>query len=96
MKKEGANKKLIIAIVIGILIVVSIVIGVFFPDLGIGKTAPDPVSEQCKFACDSGQTYSFCSAKRETSDGVKATCKELSGNSQYSKYGVEPCPAIKC
>ena len=96
MKKGKVNKKLIIAVVIGIILVIAVVIGIIFFNLGGQKTIPDSVSEQCKFACDSEQTYSFCSVKREINNNLKATCKELSEDSQYLNYGVEKCPAITC
>jgi uncharacterized membrane-anchored protein YhcB (DUF1043 family) len=93
--KKKCDKKLIITVVIGIFVVAGIVIGIVFFDLGIRKVA-DPISEQCKFACESEQTYSFCSVKREVNKKLKATCKELSENSQYSEYGVAKCPVIDC
>jgi ABC-type antimicrobial peptide transport system permease subunit len=94
MKKEGENKKLIIAIIIGIVLVITI--GIIFFNLEKQKTTPDSVSEQCKFACDSGQTNLFCLWDMKISDDLIATCKTLSENSNYIKYGVEPCPTIKC
>jgi hypothetical protein len=94
MKKEGVDKKLIIAIVVGIILVVTI--GIIFFNLRGEKVTSDPVSEQCKFACDGGQTNLFCLWDMKTSDGLTATCKILSENPDYIKYGVEPCPTIKC
>lgn len=95
MKKKGANKKLIF-IVVGILIAIGLILGLIFLSLSGQKATPDPVSEQCKFACDSEQKNLFCSWEMKTEDGFTATCKTLAENSQYSKYSVEKCSTIKC
>jgi hypothetical protein len=51
------------------------------------------LSEQCSFACESGQKVAFCNVERKVTDELKLTCNALSKD---SKYNVKPCPTISC
>jgi hypothetical protein len=91
MEKEGNSKGLLI--IVSLIVLVVIVVGVFI-FIGEEKTpAPDPVSEQCKFACDSGQKMSFCDIERELTDGSRTTCDALA---KENKLSVETCPKVSC
>ena len=61
-----------------------------------GKPKTDPLSVQCQFACESGQKTSFCNVERVLDNGASATCDQLSSDSQYSNYGVQPCDSFSC
>ena len=95
------NKKIInivipiIVLVCGVLI--GAIIGAVFllPNVNVAKqegAVPD-LSEQCSFACESGQKYAFCDVKRKVTDELKLTCDALSKD---SKYNVKTCPTISC
>ena len=60
------------------------------------ESAPSPITEQCKFACDSNQKTSFCDVERKVTETLTTTCKELATSSQYSSYNVQTCPSINC
>lgn len=96
-KKRGQaehHKWLIFGIIIVLIVIVA---AVFFLLKPKGEEPePNPLAEQCAFACDSGQKVSFCDVERTVRNSVTATCDELSTNADYSGYSVEPCPAISC
>ena len=85
------KKVLLITIIVIFLIVLGLIAYLYF-----GKEKPDPIATQCAFACESGQKTSFCLVERTLTSNLKATCDELSKNSQYSQYNVAPCSAISC
>jgi len=57
----------------------------------------DTIVQQCGVACSTAKTYDFCSVKRtvkaEDGGAQDKTCNELV--TEYSQYGVEPCPALE-
>ena len=86
------NKKfLIISIIVVFLIILGLIAYLY-----LGKPRPDPVSVQCKFFCDTNQKTGFCSFEIQVNNNLRTTCEELSKNSQYAKYNVQPCSAISC
>jgi hypothetical protein len=85
------RKKILIISVIAIFLI--LVISLF---IILGKPKPDPVSVQCKFFCDTNQKAGFCSFEIQVNNNLRTNCNELSKNSQYTKYNVEPCSAISC
>ena len=99
-KREMENKTILW--IIGIILVVAIVVGVVIftsidlPDVGLEGNKPQPVSDQCQFACETNQKSSFCDVGRKADNSVTATCNELVTNQQYSKYNVQACPSISC
>lgn len=92
MDKRGITNAHLILMIVGILILLAIVGGIISWGL-VKETRPDPVSEQCKFACDSGQKSAFCDVERNLNDGTKSTCNNLANQ---NKFGVESCPSIDC
>ena len=96
MEKRGAGnqKKILIAIIISVFLICAVIVGFLF--FQKNKSAqPDPVSEQCAFACESEQKVAFCNVER-TVGNLKLTCDELATNSQYTSYNVETCATISC
>jgi hypothetical protein len=85
------EKKVLIFSTIIVLILLAILVFVI-----LGREKPDPVATQCAFACESGQKTSFCLVERTITNNLKATCDELSKNSQYLSYKVQQCPSISC
>ena len=83
-------------LLMSILVVFILIIGVFVIFVLGGREKPSPIAEQCAFACESRQKPSFCDIERVVNDEIRATCDELSTNSQYSGYNIVPCPGISC
>lgn len=81
---------LILALIIFLAVVVIVIVSF------TGKQKADPLSAQCEFACQTGQQTGFCEVERTLSNGATATCDQLSSDSQYSSYNVQPCSAISC
>lgn len=90
--KRGQTKIIIVSLVI-LLILIGIGVG-FFILKSKAKTQPDPLSVQCENACNTNQEYGFCGLQRKLTDELSATCKEISENSEYAKYNVQPCPNL--
>lgn len=86
------RKVLLISLLVIFILVVSLVV-IFVLS---GREKPSLITEQCAFACESGQKSSFCYIEREVIDNLRITCDELSKNSQYSIYNIALCPAISC
>ena len=96
--KRGLGTAAIVIIAVCVIVAIGGIIFFYsgLSETGIGGGKPSPVSEQCAFACDSGQKASFCEVERKADDSVTATCNELATNSQYSKYNVQTCPTVSC
>ena len=86
------KKVLLISILVIIIFIVSLVV-IF---VSRGREKPSPITEQCAFACESGQRVSFCDIERQANKDLKATCDEFSKNPQYSIYNIALCPSISC
>jgi hypothetical protein len=94
MKKEGKiNNKTLVFLGVGLLLVLIIGFMIWSSSF---KTKSDSISIQCESACDTAQTNSFCLVERKVNNNLEATCKTLAEDSQYSEYGVKPCPTISC
>lgn len=89
--KKGSGK-VIVFVAIGIVVVAAIIAGILL----LGREKVSPISEQCAFACEAKSTTGFCSVERKVEKDLLLTCETLATDSQYSKYGVEPCSAISC
>ena len=90
MEKEGSRK---ILLILGLIILAVIVVGFFIFSAKQKTSEPDPVSEQCRFACDTNQKISFCDVERKLTDGSIATCDSLA---KQNKFNVEFCSSISC
>lgn len=92
----------IVLLVIAVLILVVLILGftkgwsTFAPWLGSNNV--DKVGNSCSVACSTGATYEFCSVDREVNDGendkFEATCEQLSTDSRFSLYNIDPCPNL--
>ena len=95
LEKRGLSKNSILIIIILTVLVISVLIYSF----AIKKekiSEPDPLSEQCSFACETHQKAAFCDVKRKVDETNTATCNELATNPQYSQYNVQACSGISC
>lgn len=87
----NGKRTIIISIIILVVIIAAILIF-----LGVQKPRPDPLSAQCEFFCNTSQKAGFCSFQVVVNNNLRTTCYNLSTDSQYSSYGVQPCPSISC
>jgi len=95
IEEEGKkNSKILIFLALGVLF--ALIIGIIIWGSSKPELKPDPISIQCQYACEIGEVYGFCSAKRNVEDDVRATCKTLAEDSQYAEYNVESCLEISC
>ena len=88
MEKGGIESKILLIIVLAV-----IIFGIFLFVVKQKQSSPDPISEQCKFACDGSQKIAFCEVERDIPDKTKATCDALS---KQNKFDVGICPGISC
>ena len=89
-----SNKFLVWVLVIVFAVIVISIVMIFVSREKQEK--PDSASVQCSFFCETGQIAGFCSFEIIVNENLRTTCEELSKNSQYSQYNVQPCPAISC
>lgn len=88
MEKGGIESKILLIILLAV-----IIFGIFLFIVKQKQSSPDPINEQCQFACDSNQKISFCEVERKLPDKTKSTCDALS---KQNKFNVEICPGISC
>lgn len=105
MNKKGQEMSVttIILIVLGLVVMIVLILGF---TLGWGKIkdwiVPSnnvaAITDSCKIACGTEQTYGYCFEKRELKTKEETlknvTCYSLS--KKKPNYGIESCPAIEC
>jgi hypothetical protein len=104
-KGQDLSTSTIILIILGIAVLVILIIGFttgwsFFKNL-ISPTNVDATIQDCASACETSQSYSFCSGERtlrvnEEKFSVKTSCYILANVASFSKYGIQKCPSIDC
>lgn len=104
-KAQGLSTSTIILLVLGLAVLIVLILGFtsgwkVFSDI-TNPTNVDDVVSDCKTVCGLGQTFSYCSGDRtlrvnEDDLTVTTSCAVLAGMSEFSKYGIQPCPSIKC
>jgi len=82
---------IIISLIVGIILFLPKIINIMQKGNQVS-----PLSEQCAFACESGQKVAFCDVKRKVNNDLKLSCETLAKDSEYSRYNIKPCPAISC
>ncbi len=103
VRGQGLSTNAIILIILGVVVLAVLVVGFFF---GWQTLLPwiqqdnvDTIISQCQVACTTSNTYAFCGQDRTLRAGgeeVPATnCYELSTNSSYTIYGIDPCPQLE-
>ncbi len=102
-KAQGLSVTTIILVILGIIVLVILVLGFTvgwskMKSWIVSSNNVDTIVNQCDIACSMGQTYGFCSEKRElkTEDETlkDTTCYVLA--KKKTQYGIKECPAIKC
>ena len=103
IKGQGLSTNAIILIILGVVVLAVLIVGFF---LGWQTLLPwiqqdnvDTIISQCQVACTTGNTYAFCGQERTLKAGgeevPEITCYELSTNSSYAIYGIDPCPQLQ-
>lgn len=99
---QGLSTNAIVLIILAVVVLAVVIVGF---TVGWSKIAPwlssnnvDTIKTQCSVACSTGNTFDFCSKKRELNDGektVSANCYVLSTNTDYEEYGIAKCAEMK-
>ena len=91
------RKVIIISVIFAIVIIAAIIYFSISPPEGNSEQEkPNPVAEQCAFACETSQKAAFCDVVRTADSSITATCNELATNPNYAKYNVQSCTSISC
>jgi len=91
------RKVIIISVIFAIVIIAAIIyFSISSPEGSFEQEKPNPVAEQCAFACETSQKAAFCDVVRTADSGITATCNELATNPNYAKYNVQSCTSISC
>jgi hypothetical protein len=102
---QGLSTNAIILIILGVVVLVVLAVGFTIgwgnlkDRITGGNNNVDTIVQACAAACATDSKYDFCSVQREVkteTDSVTTDCATLSVISNYSKYGIEKCPSIKC
>jgi hypothetical protein len=102
---QDLSTSTIILIILGIAVLVILIIGFttgwsFFKNI-ISPTNVDSTIQDCASVCETGQSYSYCSADRtlrvnEEKFTVKTSCYVLANAASFTKYKIQKCPSIDC
>ena len=99
---QGMSTNTIILIILGLIVLVVLIIGF---TQGWDSIAPwisgsnvDSISQACGVACSTGQTFGFCTTKRDVKTEEQTyedvTCNYLA--EEMPNLGIEPCAEIQC
>ena len=102
---QGMSTSTIILLILGLAVLVVLILGFTSGWSAFSRIANptnvDTVQSNCASYCQLQQKFSYCNDAQPLRDNnkklqVSTSCEVLSKVSNFSEYGIAPCPQINC